>query len=123
MANGFNQLRSQLSAWTPENPDTDVPQARLYQSNGNQMSTRYLHDADYLRLQNLTLSYEWRPKKQPGALIKLFASAQNLWTWTRFPGLDPNSEFFDIQSGAQGGMLYNLPAPRTFIFGFETQLQ
>lgn len=117
----FNQLRSQLNAWTPENTNTDVPQARLFQPNGNQMSTRYLHDADFLRLQNLTLSYDWRLKRDANVKMRVYASAQNLWTWTRYPGLAPNSEFFNIQSGAQGGRLYNLPAARTFILGLETE--
>jgi TonB-dependent starch-binding outer membrane protein SusC len=119
MGNGFNQLRSQLDAWTPDNRVTDVPQARLWQINGSQPSTRYLFDAGFLRLQNLSLSYDWPVNKNQ---LRLYATAQNLWTWTRYPGLDPNTEFGHIQSAAQGYDLFSLPASRIITFGIEYTL-
>ena len=122
MAGGFNQLRTQLAAWTPENPVTEVPQARLWQVNGSQPSTRYLHDASFLRLQNLMLSYDWPLKQDENRQLRLFASAQNLWTWTRYPGLDPDTEFAGIQSPAQGYERYSLPASRIITFGIEYTL-
>jgi TonB-linked SusC/RagA family outer membrane protein len=122
MGSGFNQLRTQLDSWTPENTNTNVPQARLGQTNGSQPSTRYLHDADFLRLQNLTLGYTLPKRGKQEIEFRFFASVQNLFTITSFPGLDPDSEFFPVQNAAQGGVLYNLPASRIFTFGMNAGL-
>ncbi|MCB0554947.1 MAG: TonB-dependent receptor [Phaeodactylibacter sp.] len=119
---GDNQLRTQLDAWRPDNRDTDVPQARLWAPNGNQPSTRYLHDADFVRLKNLTLAYTFPAIGKQAAQLRLFASAQNLFTLTRFPGLDPDSEFYPAQQAAQGGVLYNLPASSTYTVGVNLKL-
>jgi TonB-linked SusC/RagA family outer membrane protein len=122
MTEGANQLRTQLAAWRPDNPDTDVPQARLDDPNGNQISTRYLYDADFLRLQNLQLAYTFPALGQRAIRLRLFAAAQHLVTWTDFPGLDPDSEFYPTQRAAQGGVSYNLPAARTYTVGVNVSL-
>ena len=119
MAGGLNQLKNQLNAWTPQNTATDVPEARLYSSNGNQASTRYLHKADYLRLQNLVLGYTFRSLGRVGAKLRLFAAAQNLLTFTKFPGPDPDSEFYAAPNAAIGTIRQNLPASRTFTLGLN----
>ena len=117
----LNQLKSQLNAWTPERPDTDVPEARLGSGNGNQPSTRYLHKADYLRLQNLALGYRFPKVGRVGASLRLFAAAQNLLTFTKFPGLDPDSEFYPATIAPIGTVRQNLPASRTFTVGFNLE--
>ncbi len=119
MSEGANQLRSQLGAWRPENPDTDVPQARLGQTNGSSPSTRYLEPACFLRLNNLSLGYTFSPFKKADTQMRVFAAAQNLFTVTAFRGLDPDTEFNPVDAAAQGRQRYNLPAARTFTFGFN----
>lgn len=122
MANNQNQRRSQLNAWRPDNPDTDVPQARLFVNNGAQPSTRYLKDGDFLRLQHLNLSYTFSGIGERNKQLRLFAAAQNLFMFTRFPGLDPDAEFYPPESAAQGAIRYNLPAARTYTLGFTLEL-
>lgn len=122
MNSGINQLSTQLAAWRPDNPDTNVPQARLYQNNGNQRTSRYLHDADFLRLRNLQLAYTFPALGQRAIRLRVFAAAQNLVTWTRFPGLDPDSELYPTQQAAQGGVYFNLPAARTYTLGVNFSL-
>ena len=122
MAFGDNQRRSQLNAWTPDNRDTDVPQARLFVSNGTQQSTRYLKDGDYLRLQHLQLGYTFPDIGRGNNKLRVFAAVQNLLTFTRFPGLDPDTEFYAPESAALGAIRYNLPAARTYTFGFNLEL-
>ncbi len=119
MAGGLNQLKSQFDAWTPQNKDTNVPEARLYVGNGNQASTRYLHKADYLRLQNLMLGYSFKGIGRAGTRLRLFAAAQNLLTFTKFPGTDPDSEFYAATAATIGTVRQNLPASRTFTFGLN----
>ncbi|MCB0549357.1 MAG: TonB-dependent receptor [Phaeodactylibacter sp.] len=122
MAFGDNQRRSQLNAWTPDNRDTDVPQARLFVSNGTQQSTRYLKDGDYLRLQHLQLGYTFQGIGSGNNTLRLFAAVQNLLTFTRFPGLDPDAEFYAPESAAQGAIRFNLPAARTYTVGVSVEL-
>ena len=121
MASGGNQLKSQLDAWTPENRDTKVPQARLRAGNGNQPSTRYLHRADFLRLQNLMLGYSFRDLGRAGARLRIFGAAQNLLTFTKFPGPDPDTEFYAVNNAAVGTVRLNLPASRTFTLGMNLE--
>jgi len=116
---GGNMHRSQLDAWTPQNPNTDVPQHRLYQNNGNQESTRFLDRADFLRLQQLTLGYTLQAPFGGKSRLRLFASANNLWTLTGFRGLDPDNEFYPAEGPALGTVRYNLPATRYFTLGFH----
>lgn len=122
MAFGDNQRRSQLDAWTPDNRDTEVPQARLFVNNGAQPSTRYLKDGDYLRLQHLQLGYTFQNLGQRNYQLRLFAAAQNLLTFTSFPGLDPDAEFYAPESAALGAIRYNLPAARTYTAGVAVEL-
>lgn len=121
MATRYNQVKSQLDAWTLQNTDTNVPEARLYEGNGNQASTRYLHKADYLRLQNLMLGYRFKSIGRAGARLRLFAAAQNLLTFTKFPGTDPDSEFYTATAATVGTVRQNLPASRTITFGLNLE--
>jgi TonB-linked SusC/RagA family outer membrane protein len=121
MLDGLNQLKGQLNAWTPTNPITDVPQARLGVVNGSQPSTRYLDPADYLRLSHLTFGYTFNKLGDWKSQLRLFAAAQNLLTITNFSGLDPDGEFYPADDSGQGAVRYNLPAARTCTFGFNLE--
>jgi len=74
--------------------------------------------ADFFKIRNLSVSYRVPDKWLPGQVRSLTvrASGRNLWTFTDYPGLDPES----YEDGATGGALYrqeyyNLPPLRTFI--------
>ena len=103
--------------WTPENPHTDVPQNRLFQANGSQRTSRNLFDGDYLRLKNLTLGYVFPAFGKQGYRLRLFASGQNLWTLTGYPGLDPDADFYRAGQAEQGAILSPPPAKRTYTMG------
>lgn len=76
------------------NINADYPRLKLNgsDSQNTQASTRWLYDGSYLRLKNLTLGYTL-PKNITAKIstnqIRLFFSAENLLTFTSFPGLDP----------------------------------
>ncbi|NIJ51747.1 SusC/RagA family TonB-linked outer membrane protein [Dyadobacter arcticus] len=128
-ANGIyedNQTADQLKAWTAENPDTDVPEARLYRANGNQASSRYIFDGSYLRLRSVTLGYNL-----PSALLKrikmdrirVYVSALNLATFTNYKGWDPEVNTDDASDRdlkfALGNDFYTAPQPRTILAGIN----
>ena len=82
-------------------------------------STQYLENADYLRLQNISLSYTLKKSVTKFANIRLSISCQNLFTITGYSGLDPAAYAFssghaDVNSGIDMG---GYPTPRTFTFG------
>lgn len=116
---GSNQNRNQLNYWSEENRHTDVPQPRLYQTNGTQRSTRYLSDGDYIRLQHLELGYNIPSEKLSMSKLRIFFASQNLWTLTKFRGLDPDSEFLSPEAAATGMVHFNLPAVTSFTFGIN----
>lgn len=119
MSGTLNQLKSQLNAWTPENPITEVPQARLFEVNGSQPSTRYLSKADFIRLNHLELGYQFAGFRSNHTSLRLYLAAQNLLTITPFKGLDPDGEFYPSYSSALGAQRYNLPAARTYTLGLN----
>jgi hypothetical protein len=128
-ANGIyedNQTADQMNAWTAENPNTDVPEARFYRGNGNQASSRYIYNGSYLRLRTLTLGYNL-----PASLIsrikmdriRLYVSALNLATFTNYKGWDPEVNTDDLSTKdlkfALGSDFYTAPQPRTVLVGIN----
>ena len=118
MNSGFNQARSQLDSWTPDNRYTDVPEARLHQSNGDQRWTsRRLSDGDFLRLKNAQLGYTFKGRGAKAASIRIYAAGQNLLTITKFPDADPDVSDLASNRPEQGSSLGTPPATRTIAFG------
>ena len=80
-----------------------------------QFVDRFLEDAFFVRLKNLSVSYEL-PKNllKPTKIIdrvRVFAQGQNLFTWTKFQGMDPESTANYYQAA--------YPMSRQFTFGLE----
>ena len=100
---------------------TNIP--RQDKGNSQVMSTRYLEDASYLRLRNVSLGYSF-PKhlldKVKLSKLRVYAQGLNLLTWTGFTGIDP--EVGSVTSGtgpASSNADFNFPASRTVMFGLE----
>lgn len=98
------------------NETSDIPAFSTTNKNFTQ-STRFLEKADFLRLKNLSLSYNI-PKKTLGGIagLKVFVSATNVWTLTNYTGIDPeaNSSGGDFRQGIDYG---SYPNTRTFTGG------
>lgn len=109
--------------WKNPGDITNVPKQSI--NNSSYQSTRYLEDASYLRLRNLTLAYTF-PKQWLKVAhvekLRLFAQGLNLFTVTGFKGLDPEvgDSPAGTGTGATGGVLdFSYPASRTIMFGIE----
>jgi TonB-linked SusC/RagA family outer membrane protein len=116
-----NQTVDQLDAWTPQNTDTNVPQARLYYNNGAQASSRFIQDGSYLRLRTATLAYNL-PENVMGRMkiskARIYVSGFNLMTFTKYTGWDPEVNADDIVTNiAQGYDFYTAPQPKTIMVG------
>ncbi len=119
-----NQTRDQLNRWQQPGDITDVPQARLFQANGYQNSTRYLEDADFIRLRNMTLGYSLPAEltEQWGlSRIRFYFTGVNLLTITDYKGWDPEStsDFYQRDSAASGIDFYSPPQARTLTLGIN----
>jgi hypothetical protein len=95
----FNQQLAEVADyWTPANPSNTVPRASQQSGNttflATKVSTRYLENADFLRLKNVSLSYDL-PQNVAGKLklqaARLTLSGTNLLTFTKYTGLDPEA--------------------------------
>ena len=87
-------------------------------------STQWVENASYVRLANLSLGYTFPKSKTKFADIRLSVSCQNLFTITKYKGMDPTASAFtddssksvDVSSGVDIG---GYPTPRTFTFGVK----
>ena len=106
--------------WTRWEKPGDVathPQVKSLGNNGsNSVSSRYLEDGSYFRLKNVTLSYDfpqaWMKKAKMQGL-RLYVSGDNLWTYSKFSGMDPE---IDTESGVYDT---NYPVPMTVVGGIQ----
>lgn len=116
-----NQLKEAANYWTVDNPNTDIPRPVPSNSNPNLLiSDRFIEKGDYARIQNLTLGYTL-PAEISSTLklsrLRIYATAQNLLTITKYKGYDPEIGSFNqdvLLTGVDNG---RYPSPRTFTFG------
>ncbi len=118
-----NQTVNQLDAWTPENKDTKVPQARLFYNNGAQASSRFIEDGSYVRLRSVTLGYNL-PKNVLSNIklssVRVYVTGQNLLTFTKYSGWDPEVNSDDFATNiALGYDFYSTPQAKTILFGLN----
>ena len=83
-----------LNAWSPTNPSTTIPAVYItgYSGVAGYSSTYFVQDASYLRLKNLYLSYNIPQsilKKIAAKEVMIYLSGDNLITWTKYEGNDP----------------------------------
>jgi hypothetical protein len=103
------------------NSGTSIPRAVAGDPNENaRISDRYIEDGSYLRFKNISLAY-YLPKTLINKIrlsdMKVYANIQNLYTITKYTGLDPEvgaSQTNDNVFGMDNG---RYPAARVFIFG------
>ncbi len=120
-----NQLVDALNFWTPTNTNTDIPRPINGTSNYNlEISDRYIEDGSYVRIQNVTLGYtlpENLISKLRFKRVKIYGSAQNLFTFTKYSGYDPEIGSFNqnvLLSGVDNG---RYPSPRTYSLGVNLE--
>lgn len=90
--------------------------------NTNWISDIYMQDADYLRINNLTVGFklgEYIKDLKFISDIKIYGAINNLYTFTNFQGMDPEVSFGHDAGWASGIDLGLYPLPRTVMFGFS----
>jgi TonB-linked SusC/RagA family outer membrane protein len=89
-----NKSNVLLDAWTPEHTNTTVPKIESTGtfSTSTVANSYYVEDGSYLRLKSLILGYTIKPtllKKFGMSNLRVYAQAANLFTFTKYTGLDP----------------------------------
>lgn len=108
-----------------KNWQTKTPAARLNDPNDNdRMSDRYIEDGSYLRIKNITLGYTFKKsllKRLHLENLRVYCNIQNLHTFTKYKGYDP-----EVGASTQdsSGLVYGLdfgryPSPTTYSFGLN----
>ncbi|MBL7728136.1 MAG: TonB-dependent receptor [Dinghuibacter sp.] len=124
-----NQTRDQLARWRKPGDVTMVPEARINRFGDFEspsISSRYVFDATYVRLKNVSLSYNV-PQKWMNKLhlsnAKVYVTGVNLHTFTKYPGWDPEvNTDYRVSNVNQGGDFYAAPQIKSIVFGITVGL-
>ncbi len=120
----LNQTSDQVNRWYQPgdivsnpvlNPDQIDPEP----------STRWLEDGSYLRLKNITITYNFDTSNIGLDRLSIYVGATNLFTITGYSGLDPDVSYFDPLDGIIGQNIsrgidnFTAPQPRIFLSGIK----
>lgn len=102
----------QILRWTPDNPSNEIPRAN--NTRGFLASDYFITDGSFLRIQNVTVGYNFQPNFVKGIKsLRVFFSGNNLYTFTKFnPGFDAELGENGINEGAY-------PRPRAISLGLN----
>lgn len=118
----LNQTEAMMNRWTYEGQVTDMPRATWDDPMGNaRFSDRWIEDASYLRLKNVTLSYELPINNTFIQGLTIWGQANNLFTITKYLGADPEFSMSNsvLEQGIDRGLLANC---RNFMLGIKINL-
>ncbi|WP_430816506.1 SusC/RagA family TonB-linked outer membrane protein [Carboxylicivirga sp. RSCT41] len=107
-----------LNAWRTDAPSNTHPRLD-YQSNtfSAVYTDRWVEDASFLKLSNVTVSYTWTPEVNFIQSIKVFATGTNLLTFTDYSGFDPEVDAFRGNPRKVGIDMNSFPAVRSYVGG------
>ncbi|MCD9017896.1 SusC/RagA family TonB-linked outer membrane protein [Parachryseolinea silvisoli] len=120
---GDNQLEDVTRRWRKPGDITDIPRATsdpVKAVENKRTSSRFIEDGSYMRIKNVTLGYTL-----PGDLtnkvrlssLRVYAGVQNLFTFTRYTGLDPEVNYSGNDTQVVGTDFFTFPQARTVTFG------
>lgn len=124
---GYAILESEWEdRWTESNPSGDKPRAvaygAAYENNNINYTTRYLQNADYLKIRNLSIGYTLpvAVTKQIGiSRLRLYATVHNLYTFSSYDGFDPEVAMFPSRTTYRGYDSGSVPQLRSYVFGIN----
>ena len=112
---GYNLRTEMLQMWQHPGDVTNI-QSSLYQ---RQFVSKDVQDASYLRFRTLVLSYNFAndllQKTKVFSSARIYLQAQNLYTWTRWTGFDPEDD--------NNIATYEYPTPRTYTLGVNVSFK
>ena len=118
-----NYTTAVFDRWHGEGTSNKMPRLSSVSNRNTQyVSDIYMHDADYLRINNLTLGYNFNEVLSAFKFVsnlKVYVAVNNLYTFTKYDGMDPEVRFGHDASWASGIDLGLYPQARTVMFGLS----
>lgn len=118
----YNQTEHMCNRWTADGQQTDVPRAIYGDPVGNaRFSDRWIEDASYLKLSQLSLSYKLPIKPRFIQGLTVWASVSNVFTVTKYLGTDPEFSYGSstLYQGIDAGLI---PSTRAYNLGIKLNL-
>lgn len=113
----FNHTTEMLGYWHGEGTSNSIPRSSFTDNGGSRISSIFVEDASFFRLKNVELGYSFakllKKINSPISDLKIYVSAENLFTVTSYSGLDPESTDL-IDYGTY-------PQARSFLFGVNVK--
>jgi len=127
MVRFFNAGTQVLDAWTPTHTNTNIPRAISSDPNENaRPSTRFLEDGSFMRLKNIMIGYTVPVKslstytKGTVKSLRIYVSGQNILTFTKYTGYDPEVGNRTPNSSLTNGIDFAVyPQPKSFQAGIQ----
>ena len=121
MKGSDNQTTAVLNRWREPGDETDVPRATLLDpNNNNRISSRFIEDGSYLRVKNVTFSYNLGSElanRLRMSEARIFISGQNLLTFTNYSGMDPEVNYAGPDNLRLGTDFFTHPQVRIVSLG------
>ena len=121
LANPYDNFTQDIyERWHGEGTSNKQPRLILAGDNNQWVSTRYMQNADFFRIQNITLGYDFNKlwKSSPFQQLRLYVQGQNLYTFTGYTGVDPEIGSSGGNNSWERGIDVGLyPTSRTYIVG------
>ena len=122
---GDNQLASVTRRWQKPGDITDIPRATTdatAAANNKLVSSRFIEDGSYLRIKNLTIGYTFSKtlmQKLQIQSMRIYATTQNLYTWTNYSGFDPEVNYVGNDNTVMGTDFFTYPQSRSYCVGIN----
>lgn len=130
LSNAYGNYTSRiLSRWHGEGSSNTIPRVTEDNKNLTQMSDIYVQNGDFLRISNITIGFDFAKMKNIKiplvSQLRIYASALNLFTFTKYDGMDPEIGFGsnnDDQRFSSGVDVGYYPRPTTIMMGLNVKL-
>ncbi|MEG1737463.1 MAG: SusC/RagA family TonB-linked outer membrane protein [Odoribacter sp.] len=122
MDKGLNQAISIEQRWKKQGDVTDMPRGVEGITRNYAASSRWVEDASYLKLKDISLTYNFDRKLLQRTFIKMMSvwvSGMNLLTWSKYKGVDPEVGFNEGKAKTISMDSQNTAPPIRFTFGFR----
>lgn len=117
-----NQTVDQMNYWKKAGDNTDIPQPRLYESNGGRKSSRWVQDGSYFRVKSVNLGYNFTRGILSRVKLdnaRIYVAATNLFTFTDYKGYDPEVNTTYTGNINLGHDFYTPPQAKTISVGIN----
>jgi len=112
-----NQTANMVNRWKEPGDITQYPRV-----GDSYLSSRFIEDGSFLRIKNVTLSYNFKKEllqKIHLKTVKFYATIQNLYTFTKYTGMDPEVNYYGTDNIIMGTDFFTYPQSRTFLIGLN----